>query len=582
MALTCTRADIIAEWNFNSLRPDTSSSTGTVLPCIGNGTVTLVGGANASFGVGSARDPSETDNSAWSTSSYASQGTNNKTAGTQFRVSTCGYSDIVISWEHKVSSSASKYCRLQYSSDGSNFYDYPQPTVATRVTPDSSQFEAQLADLRAMPGVNDNSSFAFRIVSEFESTAVGAGADAYVTTYSTNTYSRSGTIRFDLVTVEGTRIPGGNTAPFLVPIPTIRTLAGTPTEPIAVTVQDFETSADELVLSAVSANPVLVPNHPANIQCIRAGANRVLTLVPARGQHGVAPITLTLSDGANTITTMFPLLVVPSASAVFCDSFSYPNGPLLPNSAFLWGHRAGIFSQCSVTNGNLQITWSQTEDVVAPLMGSPYKPGSNVVLYAAFKATFLTLPKSAAGYFAHFGDGSTLRARIYASALNALPGCFRLLVSNGSDSNVLMPWNLHTNSAYTLVTRYAIDSATTTLWINPAAESDPGVTATDLQTPASVSYYGFRQDADFESTILIDELRVGLSFSAVVPQSFPTHAPLQIEYLAGNVVLRWTNSGVVLQTSSSPSGPFASLLEAKSPHTNHASSSSRFYQLKGE
>ena len=41
---------------------------------------------------GSSNDPADTDNSAWNTSAYAAQATNNKTAGVQFTVSTVGYS----------------------------------------------------------------------------------------------------------------------------------------------------------------------------------------------------------------------------------------------------------------------------------------------------------------------------------------------------------------------------------------------------------------------------------------------------------------------------------------------------------
>src|SRR5262249_50183591 len=78
--------------------------------------------------------------------------------------------------------------------------------------------------------------------------------------------------------------------------------------------------ADRLLLSAFSANPVLVPNTQANIQ-VGGGATRTLTLVPARGQTGVAPITVTVSDGENDSSTVFPLLVVPSLSVLFCDSF---------------------------------------------------------------------------------------------------------------------------------------------------------------------------------------------------------------------------------------------------------------------
>src|SRR6266436_5458287 len=94
VSLTCSNADIIAQWDFNSLIPDDNTSTGTVLPSIGGGAAFVVGGATAVFAPGSSNDPADTDNSAWNTSAYAAQATNNKTAGVQFTVSTVGYSNI--------------------------------------------------------------------------------------------------------------------------------------------------------------------------------------------------------------------------------------------------------------------------------------------------------------------------------------------------------------------------------------------------------------------------------------------------------------------------------------------------------
>ena len=62
-------------------------------------------------------------------------------------------------------------------------------------------------DLSAVPGVNDNSNFVFRIVAEFQSTATGSGSAAYVAANApTSSYAPAGTTRFDMVTVSGTAI----------------------------------------------------------------------------------------------------------------------------------------------------------------------------------------------------------------------------------------------------------------------------------------------------------------------------------------------------------------------------------------
>jgi len=271
-------------------------------------------------------------------------------------------------------------------------------------------------------------------------------------------------------------------------------------------------------------------------------------------------------------------MVTPSTEVIFCDSFSYPDGALLTNSAFLWEHRSGTFGQCQVVNRMLQITANQTEDVIASLLHGPYGLGSNITLYTSFKARFLALPSSNAAYFAHFADANTLRARIFASRNTALPGCFKLLIANGAGAAVLSPWNLHTNTTYTLVTRYLLDSASTTLWIDPVAESDPSTTANDLQSPVAISSYGFRQDAQLGASILVDDLKIGLCFEAVLPTHYL--ARLVIDADSGTVVLHWPEPRCSLQTSPFPYGPFTDLPNASSPYSNSVSGSARFFRLR--
>src|SRR5439155_23388671 len=160
------------------------------------------------------------------------------------------------------------------------------------------------------------------------------------------------------------------------------------TPAINFTIGDLETPAGSLTVSGSSSNVALVPN--GNIVFGGSGANRTVTITPASGQTGVAPLTVTVSDGTNTASSVFPLMVVPSASVIFYDPFAYADGSLLTNSAFLWDDRSGIVGQCQVTNGQLQVTAAQTEDVIGSLIGGPYLKTNGIVLYAAFKVNFLT------------------------------------------------------------------------------------------------------------------------------------------------------------------------------------------------
>jgi hypothetical protein len=368
-----------------------------------------------------------------------------------------------------------------------------------------------------------------------------------------------------------------NTAPVISGLARTNTLVNVATPAMPFTVGDAETPAANLTLSASSANPALVPT--GNVVFGGSGSNRTVTVTPAPGQTGVAPITVTVSDGANTASTVFPVMVTPSAAVIFYEPFTYANGSLLTNSAFLWTHRSGVNGECQVSNQQAQVTATQTEDVAGPLIGAPYMASNHTVLYAAFKVKFQALPKAAPGLFAHFANGSTLRGRVYAGTSNSPAGSFQLYVANGSDACLNLPVRLGTNTTYTVVTRYDVDNALTTLWVNPAAETDAGVTATDVQSATRISSYDFRQDADIGANLQVDDLRVGLSFAAVTDNN-PNPFPLSIERIGAAVVLRWSEPACILQAAASPYGPFTNVTGASTPFTNAASGKARFFRLR--
>jgi len=194
---------IISQWNFNSTPPDGSTSTGNTSPSVGSGTASLAGGATATFATGdSSLDPAgSTDNSGWNTSTYPAQGTGNKTRGVQFNVSTVGRQNISVSWSSQCSNTGSKYARLQYSTNGADFVNFP--TAVTNTT----SFVAKTNSLAGIPGADNNPNFAFRIVAEFESTAINTANTNYVAANSpTSSYGTAGTLRYDMVTVSGSSI----------------------------------------------------------------------------------------------------------------------------------------------------------------------------------------------------------------------------------------------------------------------------------------------------------------------------------------------------------------------------------------
>lgn len=92
-----------------------------------------------------------------------------------------------------------------------------------------------------------------------------------------------------------------NSAPTLQAIADQASNEDTPIGPLSFTVGDAETPASNLVVTASSSNPALVPN--ANILLGGSGANRTITLTPLPDQSGSTTITRTVTDGDGTSLT---------------------------------------------------------------------------------------------------------------------------------------------------------------------------------------------------------------------------------------------------------------------------------------
>jgi hypothetical protein len=199
------RSQIITLWDFNSSPPDNNTSTGTLIPAIGSGTASSAGGATNSLNSNVAAvsfDPTTNllDNSKWRFGNFPTQGTSNKISGADFRVSTVGYQNIAVTWDHYNSASGNRYWRLQYTLDGINFTD----TDFVHTNPLEVTWFPVGTSLAAIPGANNNPNFGIRIVSEFESTANGgATTNEYMATQTSGGYSPNGTLWLDTVTFSG-------------------------------------------------------------------------------------------------------------------------------------------------------------------------------------------------------------------------------------------------------------------------------------------------------------------------------------------------------------------------------------------
>jgi hypothetical protein len=369
-----------------------------------------------------------------------------------------------------------------------------------------------------------------------------------------------------------------NTLPTISPVSRTNTLVNTTSPAVEFSIGDMETAADDLALTAASANPLLLPD--SQILFGGTGSNRTVTLTPALNQTGVAPISITVSDGGLQSTTTFPLLVTASETVLLDEPFAYPDGPVITNSAGLWRNRSGTDGQCSTASGQLLLSAAQTEDIAVPFIGTPFSKSNGTVLYASFRVNFASLPKIKPGLFAHFSDGSAFRGRISAGTSNAPAGCFRLFVANGADAPTELPRNLTPGTPHTVVARYEIDTAVTTFWLNPESESDPGVMAADPQTATRVAYFGFRQDADLGSEIAIDDLKIGLSFASVLPGKTPEDDRLNVRLVGNLLVLNWRNRALALEWAPVLNGPYFALPGAASPYSVGISGKQQYFRLR--
>jgi len=217
------------------------------------------------------------------------------------------------------------------------------------------------------------------------------------------------------------------------------------------------------------------------------------------------------------------------AALLLNDAFDYPDGPLVTATNSPWTTYSGSSGQVNVLLGRIFLSRTNTEDVHATLAGQPYPSASDARLYVSFKINYSSLPSSGGSYFAEFKDGGLgFRARIFAQTSGAAAGTFRVGIANaGSSPAAVFDADLQTNTDYTIVARLIVSNTVSTLWVNPATETNAGVTATDETSALTITSYGFREDgsAGTIGNLFVDDLRVGTTFFDVVTNAPPLERP---------------------------------------------------------
>lgn len=183
-------ADVITQWNFNNITP---GNVATATPSTGSGSLVLFGGLTTpntgSAGAGST-DTAAT-NLAFQTTTYALQG--GSARGVQFSVSTAGFTGISVSWDQRHSNTSARGVEFFYSTDGTNFISFASFTA----TSGDAWFNNRSVDLSSIAAVDNNSNFSFRILQRATS------GSNYEASNPLSTYASTGTVRFDMVTING-------------------------------------------------------------------------------------------------------------------------------------------------------------------------------------------------------------------------------------------------------------------------------------------------------------------------------------------------------------------------------------------
>lgn len=219
-------ADVITGWNFNSVTPDATLTTGTTAASVGTGTASVIGGTNASFATG-AGTIGGTDNSGWNITTFAAQGTGSGTRGVQFTGSTAGFTNITLDMDLRMSGTASRFFQLQATSDGSTYGNVSGgvatgPTVlnnnvtATMSSSGLIQIQSSPATQQFAEGFRysfatnslfeNNANFGFRLLSVFDP----VNGSNYISSNAGTTaaYSVNGTFRLDNIAINGiTAVP---------------------------------------------------------------------------------------------------------------------------------------------------------------------------------------------------------------------------------------------------------------------------------------------------------------------------------------------------------------------------------------
>lgn len=177
----------ITQWNFEA--QTFAASTGT-------GTASLIGGTTSTFATGFAGSGTFALNA----TTFAAQGTGDRTRGVQFSGSTANYDSITLSWNQRHSNTSANTVAVFATADGVTWTEVQLFSFTPAASGTGDTWYQRSVTLDA--SYADQANFGFRIVAAF-----APGTSTYLASRSTSTYGTTSTLRFDDVTISGTLIP---------------------------------------------------------------------------------------------------------------------------------------------------------------------------------------------------------------------------------------------------------------------------------------------------------------------------------------------------------------------------------------
>jgi hypothetical protein len=293
---------IITQWDFES--SITAPSTGT-------GTNSLVGSmsgpASSSGSLTGCIQQSGTG--AWQIAS-ANPGTMEETSGVEFLISTVGYTNIIFEYDHRISNTATRTSRIQYTLDGTNWINLNlTPAIYNSLCPgrgalDNGRIDVadpvgtnvsdgwgrRVIDFSSITGANNNPNFGVRILAAYyDNTGQFRQAN------NVGNVATAGTWRFDNVTFKGT-LPPANLS-FTATHQTINENAGSIDIHINISNSNIAPSSVDVIALAIS-NAVAGTDYVIT--------NSTVTFPP--NSTGSLPVTINISDDATAEQTEYIVL----------------------------------------------------------------------------------------------------------------------------------------------------------------------------------------------------------------------------------------------------------------------------------